>query len=123
MAEEWSAGPENVIRNCFVHRFKQCGMTETENCVQDDEEETIGSMGRDVTERGVLFMKIGLQHLLNRCGENDVIEILSVKMQGREVVVIHKIFELAVELEDIEGVEKEEGSPEVQLKVHRCGKS
>lgn len=102
--------------------FKQSDTTEIENGVQDDKEETLDSIGRDAAEHDV-SLTIGLQNLPNPCDENDIIENLSVKIQGRKVAVVPKIFKVAIKSEDPEGLENKKENSELHLKCVAVAKA
>ena len=112
--EEWSACPDHVVKNCFLHYFKQSGLYV--GVTPDDEEDTLNSIARDATENNAAFTRAGLQNLLNHSDENNVTEELSLEMQGKEVAAVPETYKEAVEASDLDGGEEEEESPEMQLK-------
>lgn len=107
---------ECAVKNSFAHSFKLDSATEIQNVVQVFERCTPDSIGRDAAEHGSLVRSVGLLNLPDLCGQKDVIENLSIKMQILEVAVVLEKFVVAVELGNVDLREEEAESPALQLK-------
>ena len=62
---EWDSCPEEAIKNCFIHCFKQDAGNVTEFDASGDSDETRMQMELDAKKHGVAFIRVGIHALLS----------------------------------------------------------
>lgn len=92
--EEWEKCLSLTIYDYFKHFFKQDD-SEEHNSIRNADEFSLVQIERDALEKGVKYIKVGLNKLLKPISEDDVVEYLTIESLGDFVAKRNEDLEVA----------------------------